>query len=340
MNLEQATQTLASVRREGKPEEITDALVEYANTLIESGRIAEACVAMDEAAQLHHELQQFIDEARCSHLAASLYRFIGELPNAQKRAEYALKLVEAGTPIAVSAAAELGEIAFSTGKMQLAANYYLEALKHGEIAGLLPRLQAELLRKRAYALSQVQNLDDAIQSLQHALSLVQQPENADLAVRIQIEQATALQLLGNWEDAEEIVKKAQRQAFSLNDGLALADLCLLQSTYCLETGSIASARVIAEMARGYALQASAPVQYVGAAIAISDFANAQQDWIGAYEALAVGWVTLSDLMGAEVGEASFKPKLLELRERWGIEKFNSIKTAYESRRRALMCQQQ
>lgn len=335
MNLEKATQTLASVRGEGKPEEIADALVEYASALIESGQIAEACAAMNEATQLYHGLQQFIDEARCSHLTASFYRFIGELVKAQERAEYALSLVEPGTPIAVSATAELGEIAFLTGKMQLAANYYLESLKHGEIAGLLPRLQAELLRKRAFALSQAQNLDDAFQALQQALSLVQQSENADLAVRIQIEQATAQQLLGNWEDAEEIVQKAQKQAFSLNDGLALADLCLLQSTYCLETGNIASARVIAEMARGYALQASAPVQYVGAAIAISDFANVQQDWIGAYEALAVGWVTLSDLMGAEVGEASFKPKLLELRNRWGVEKFNSIRVAYEAHRRAV-----
>jgi hypothetical protein len=57
------------------------------------------------------------------------------------------------------------------------------------------------------------------------------------------------------------------------------------------------------------------------------------DRLSAYEALVVGWVTISDLMGREVARSMFEPKLLELRDRWGIEIFKDIKSSYEAKRR-------
>jgi len=55
----------------------------------------------------------------------------------------------------------------------------------------------------------------------------------------------------------------------------------------------------------------------------------------AYEVLAVvDWVTVSDVLGREVASSMFEPKLLELRDRWGVKTFNEVKLAYEEKRRS------
>ena len=55
--------------------------------------------------------------------------------------------------------------------------------------------------------------------------------------------------------------------------------------------------------------------------------------MSAYEALAVGWVTLGDPLGRDVARAAFEPRLRAMRERWGAAAFDQIKAAYEARRR-------
>ena len=88
-----------------------------------------------------------------------------------------------------------------------------------------------------------------------------------------------------------------------------------------------------QSARQHALEATAPTQYIAAAIAILELSEATGDRLGSYAALAMGWVTLSDLMGKEVARASFEPKLVAMRQRWGASTFEDIKATYETRRR-------
>ena len=54
--------------------------------------------------------------------------------------------------------------------------------------------------------------------------------------------------------------------------------------------------------------------------------------MGAYEALAVGWVTLADLLGGDLARLAFEPKLMEIRERWGAPAFDTVKKIYEAHR--------
>jgi len=48
---------------------------------------------------------------------------------------------------------------------------------------------------------------------------------------------------------------------------------------------------------------------------------------------AVGWVTLGDAMGREVGEATFGPKLRELADLWGRDEFERVREAWYARLR-------
>jgi hypothetical protein len=86
-------------------------------------------------------------------------------------------------------------------------------------------------------------------------------------------------------------------------------------------------------ARTEALAANAPTSYTGAALAIAQLAESASDRLGAYEALAVGWVTLADLLGRDLARMTFEPKLKEMRERWGAAVFDAIKKTYEAQRR-------
>jgi hypothetical protein len=89
----------------------------------------------------------------------------------------------------------------------------------------------------------------------------------------------------------------------------------------------------AQVAREHALAANAPTSYIGAVMTIAQFAESTGDRLSAYEALAVGWATLADLLGAAVARMSFEPKLKEARQRWGDRAFDEVKKTYEADRR-------
>jgi len=82
---------------------------------------------------------------------------------------------------------------------------------------------------------------------------------------------------------------------------------------------------------------SAPTQsYVSAVVSIADVADAIGDRDAAYEALASGWVTAGDVLGAEAAKHLFEPRLLALRETWGDAAFLLVRDAYNDRRRAVL----
>jgi hypothetical protein len=75
---------------------------------------------------------------------------------------------------------------------------------------------------------------------------------------------------------------------------------------------------------------------VSASLAIARAAEGLGDRAGAYEALATGWATLSDLLGKESANKTFMPLLEAQRDRWGAEAFAGVKSQHdEARRRTL-----
>lgn len=314
---------------------LADRLVFFAHELTEAGQFIAAAQALDEATDVYHRLQKTPEAARCSHSAATLYRLAQDLPTAQQRATASAELAPINTPIAVSAAAELGEIAFAQQQFDSAANHYEQAIAYGKQAGLNPDMQAELYRKQARAWLRCDRSDQAFTSLTQAIALTQS-DYPTLAIRIQIEQATLLQQTNRFDEATPIIQAAftQAQGQAPLDYLALADIALMQTTEQIVHDQWAAARTFVLSARDFALQGNAAVQYIGAAIALAEIAHQQSDYLSAYEALVTGWVTLADLMGDEVAQASFKPKLLEMRDRWGSQPFAQIKAQYEASRRS------
>jgi hypothetical protein len=77
----------------------------------------------------------------------------------------------------------------------------------------------------------------------------------------------------------------------------------------------------------------APLQYIGASLAFARVADAIGDHEAAYESLAVGWVTLADLLGGEAAGSVYAIELERMRERWGAGEFARVRSAYEDRRR-------
>jgi hypothetical protein len=93
------------------------------------------------------------DEARCTQFAATLCGLEGRLDEAKVRCTRALALCGSEGPVAVSAYAELGEIALARGDHSGAANAFGAALDAGDATGLVDAARAALLRKRAVALT-------------------------------------------------------------------------------------------------------------------------------------------------------------------------------------------
>jgi tetratricopeptide (TPR) repeat protein len=329
-------QLVASARRRGDLDDLADALITHANTLVEEGQIAEARLELDEAASIHRRRGRSYDEARCTHLAATLCRLEGDLDAAEARAEHALQLTDSATPIAVSAATELGEIALTQGNSAEAVDAYGRALAAGEAIGMVETAQAALLRKRAAALADCGRHQEATRDLEAAHERLIKAGEQAAATRVLVEKATALQQGGNVTEAENVIVGAMQIAEATEDHHALADLHILQVTQAVERGNFTASMAAAETARTCALQALAPVSYVSAVIAIAELAESSGDRLATYEALVVGWVTLGDLLGRDVARATFEPKLRELRERWGDVPFADIKADYEARRRAEM----
>ena len=329
--LERSTRRLAEARQRGDADDIAEALALHANDLLQNGRTGEARLELDEAAAIHRSRGRVYDEARCTQFAATLCRFEGRLDEAKDRAHRALTLSEFTGPIAVSAHAELGEIALAEGKGAEAATAYRAALDAGETTGLVDSARAALLRKRAAALTVAAQYQDAVHDLETAHDLLIHAGDRPGALRALIEQATALQHAGRFPESGRIARRGLDAALE-GDHAALADLHLLVAAEALNRRDGAGAMTAAQTARTHALAANAPTSYIGAAVTIAELAESAGDRLKAYEALAVGWATLGDLLGRDLARATFEPKLKGMRERWGAAAFDDVKKTYEASR--------
>ena len=191
--LDLSTRRLADARQRGDADEIAEALAVHANALLTKGHIGAARSELDEAAAIHRARDRVYDEARCTHLAATLCRFEGRLDEARQRANRALALAGSRGPIAVSAHTELGEIALAEGQVAQAAAAFQAALDVGRDAGLVAPARAAILRRRAAALVAAKQFVDAIHDLETAYGLLIEAGDRATAARTLIEQATAFQ---------------------------------------------------------------------------------------------------------------------------------------------------
>ncbi len=330
--LETSRRRLAEARQGGDTDDVAEALALHANALLQQGQITSAQNELDEAAAIHRARGRVYDDARCTQLAGTLCRFAGRLEEAKKRANRALELSQSKGPIAVSAHAELGEIALAEGNSAEAAKAYRAALDAGEGTGLVDPARAALLRKRAAALTAAGRYQDAMHELETAHDLLMRSGDRATATRTLIEEATALRHAGRPSEAEPIVRRAMDLAGQVDDHAALADLHLLVAARALDRSDAAAAMASAQAAREHALASNAPTSYIGAAHAIAQLAEAAGDRQQAYETLATGWATLADLLGGDIARMSFELKLREMRERWGGPAFDEIKETYEAHR--------
>ena len=332
-NLERTTTRLNQARQSGDADAIAEALAVHANALIQHGQLGLAQQALEEASNIHSSRGRTYDVARCLQMAGTLCRFQGRLDEAEKLVTRALDFVDGAGPIAVSGYAELGEIAMASGRAANAAAEYQAALDAGRSTGLIDSARATLLRKRAVALVSTKDYPTAVRDLQTAYELLINAGERPAATRTLIEKATALQHARQFTEAEAVIRAAMELAQSAVDHAALADIHLLSATQALEQHDTGAALLASQTARSEALAGNAATSYIGAAHAIAQLREAAGDRLGAYEALAVGWVTLGDLLPKDLARAAFEPKLREMRERWGQDAFDETKKKYEAIRR-------
>lgn len=321
-------------------------LLQRGNAHLERMAFREAQADLDHAARLHREAGRSYDHLRCLHLAATAARLSGDLAAAKHRAEIALTLATPNTPVAVSALTELGETAAAMGHPRSAGTRYEQAAEQGRAAGMQPKALGALLRRAGAAWVTAGATSRAAMPLRQAAELLTAAGELDDAVRARIEECSAWAAEADPKlakagaemfrrEADSALAQAKAQAAGLSDRRALADLALLESTLAVYDADLPSARQAARRAQEISLETVEPVLYTTSTLAISELSDAMGDRPEAYRALAVGWATLGDLMGPELGQATFGPKLKDLAERWGEAAFIRVRDAYaESRREA------
>ena len=335
MSVNKTLQQLDVARITGDESALHTALLAHANELLLANRHVQAGEILDEAVLVHQKANRVADEAHCLHLSATAYRFARQLNLAEDRIRKAVELAPSNTPIAVSSWTEFGETALAQGHFQNATVYYKKALEHGQNAGLLPKAQLTLLRRLAQAHSARKSNAQAAQTLRDAVALAKQINEKTIIIRLQIEEATAWLSSPLPEQAVNALEESEKLATQIDDYVALADLEMLRSTLAIRDKDMTNAFIHAKSAREFALKAVDPMAYTTSAIAMSEIAELKNDRLTAYEVLAVGWVTLGDLMGSDIAQTTFAPKLQALVKKWGKDEFLHIKSQYEERRMSM-----
>lgn len=326
---------LSAARARGDHDRVAALLTRSATALVEAGRMDDARRRLDEAARLHGEAGRAVDEARCLCFAATLCRASGKLDLALSRATRAETIAPPATAAIVSAATERGEIALARQEFAEAAACYQRALAEGVTAGLVDTAQAALARKRAQALAAAGEVEPAIAALELAIDRYRAGGDDHEARRTRVELATAMQELGRTADALALAAELADDATASGDAWVLADLSLLAASRALDEGDSTAAARHARTAREHALASTHAIAYVSAALALAELAEAAGDRVAAYEALAVGWATLGDLLGDDAARATFAPKLEAQRERWGDDGFIEARDAYYEARKSV-----
>lgn len=315
----------------GDLDALADALVRRATTRLDAGAFADAASDLERAAEIHHAAGRSYDEARLTHARATALRAAGQLDAALACARQATQLAPEASPARVSAETELGEGHLMAGRTAEAIGAYRTALDHGVRAGLSPIAQAALYRRIALAHSIAGEHAAASAAAQRAAELYAEAGHAGGTAAASVEAATALVAAGLYGPADRAIARARESAGQ--DAAALADVELIEVARAIASRDVDGALRHARAARSRALEGGAVLAYVGAALAIAELLEDRDDRAGAYESLAVGWVTTADKIGQAHAAALFQPRLAELRARWGAAAFDAVKDAYYAARR-------
>jgi tetratricopeptide (TPR) repeat protein len=316
--------------KSGDPGELADALVRRATERLQTGRFAEAARDLSDAAGLLDAAGRTHDAIRTMIAQATALRANGELALAIECAQQARARAPGSTPLRVSAETELAEGELLAGRPDAAIESYTQAIEHGQTAGLLPVAQAALHRRIALAHAMAGRHEHAAEASKEAARLYEMFGHAGETAAAKIQAATALVAAGLAGAAARAIDDARAAAGE--NHAALADIALLESARAMADGRNDDALVHAREARNHARQGDSIVAYVGAAIAIAEMLDHKGDRAGAYDSLAVGWVTAGKQIGDAAAAALFAPKLAEMRTRWGDEAFAAVKQAYYAER--------
>jgi tetratricopeptide (TPR) repeat protein len=294
-------------------------LLRGARSRLLAGDLAGARELIESAARAWRTAGNAVEEGRCLRLASALARHDGRPAVA---VDLAAKAV-AAAPVGASYA-EAGKAALAAGDPEAAVHDFAAALADDPAA----EFRAVLEQGYAGALIAAGRGPDALAAYRRAAALAPGP---DAAIESLLDGVGQLQAAGEIDLAEALAGDADRTVTAHGAHGAASGLAILAAARALDRGDPHGARIHAERARSAALAGRGAAEYVAAATAVAAIADATGDRVGAYASLAVGWVTLRDLVGAEPARAAFEPTLLALRERWGAADFAAVKTTYETR---------
>jgi len=326
-SIDASSQRVAAARAQGDSAALAQALLQHANALAQLMRLEEAVQAVDEAVALHRARGAADDERRCLLVGAEMLRLLGRTAAARERATRALS--GASPADTAQAQALLGGIALAEGDAAAAEAAFDRALQL-QPDGAAPAWW----RGRAQARATLGRFADAAQDMQAAQRRCVEVGDRAAARRAAIEAATAWHSARRFDRAAHLIDDTLADAQADADHAALGALHVLRATQSLEHGDASAARTQLLAAREQALLARAPDVYISAAVALSRLADHAGDRLQAYAALATGWATVSDLLGALLAGQTFKPLLKALRERWGAADFDAARAAYEAERRS------
>ncbi len=319
------------------PERTAEDLLAQADRSVRTGQLDEAVLHIAQAAQIYAHAGLPAEETRCRVLAAQAARLAGHPDVA--REDVAREPVGAAPPPEETVAdqratAEIAESLVAAGRPGEAIGKYTAALELLHSSGVHESaIEAVLLRKRGLARAVAAEVEPAIRDLEAAACefvVADQPREHRAvlveAARLASQRSTA-------ERGRALRERARRAALAAGDPEALVDLDLLDAALAIDRRDLDAALSLTVLARQRALDGSAPIKYLAAAVALSELHDLRGEREGAYEALWTGWATLADLLGGAEARAVVQPRLQALVQRWGVPQFHAVKSGYEQRLR-------
>jgi hypothetical protein len=267
--------------------------------------------------------------SRALRLSAALDRVLGDTADAVATARRAADLAGDDKDLAAAALDELGEALLALDHAGAAADAFDRAAAGAAAAGL--GTAPALRRKQAYALAAAGRSVEAAGILRDLAAASADPaQRAEILVQAAAGAAGTAGARDVWIAAREAIDASDESG---GNGALRADLEFVAAAEALRVGNLDAARVHVRAARQHALDGVAPLAYVAAAVAESSLAEHAGDDESAYGSLATGYATLGDLVGRQLSASTFEGPLLDLRRRWGPERFAAAKAAYEATRR-------
>lgn len=306
---------------------------ERARRQLYAGRLDAAAETLTVGAAAALRLGDSGEAVRSLQLAAATARVNGDLLQARGAAEQAVRVAERTADTdphsLVLALTESAACKLAAGSPAGAAEDLARALRARDVP---PDVTFQLLRRRALALSAAGRGAEAREALNRARALPAEAAAESQRVRLVVDTA-ALAWRDSALDRRALLADAAAAAAADGGPALLADVALLQAAEAAEPGDFAAAAEWTAVAGRLAREAREPTTYAGAAVAEAEFADLLGDRDRAYAVLAGAWVSVGDLLGADVARTALRPALEERRQRWGAGEFAAVKERHDRRRR-------